>query len=50
MQRIIAFGLVVFSFAVFAVNAAGKADSNANDPSTASIFNLQQIVESVDIS
>jgi outer membrane protein insertion porin family len=48
MQRITAFGLVVFSFAVFAGVVPAKTDSNANIPLTAGV--LQQIVESVDIS
>src|SRR5215203_4082231 len=49
MQRITAFGLVLFSFAVFATGSAvARTDSNAN---TASIHSAkQQIVESVDIS
>ena len=48
MQRITAFGLVVFSFAVFAGVVPAKTESNANIPLTAGA--LQQIVESVDIS
>jgi outer membrane protein insertion porin family len=48
MQRITAFGLVVFSFAVFAGTVLAKTDSNANPPSITSA--KQQIVESVDIS
>src|SRR5215203_2130148 len=49
MQRITAFGLVIFSFAVFAAGSVlAETDSNAN---TASIHSAtQQIVESVDIS
>lgn len=46
MQRITAFGLVIFSFAVFATSVLAKTDSNANITSTAK----QQIVETVDIS
>ena len=48
MQRITAFGLVVFSFAVFAGVVPAKTESNANIPLTAGV--VQQIVESVDIS
>jgi outer membrane protein insertion porin family len=48
MQRITAFGLVVFSFAVFAASVPAKTDSNANTASSA--VAAQQIVESVDIS
>src|SRR5687768_1771459 len=48
MQRITAFGLVIFSFAVFAASVPAKTDSNANTASTTSA--AQQIVESVDIS
>ncbi len=48
MQRITAFGLVIFSFAVFAATMHAKTDSNANKPSLTSP--AQQIVESVDIS
>jgi outer membrane protein insertion porin family len=49
MQRITAFGLVLFSFAVFAGTALAGTDSNANTTSTAATAK-QQIVESVDIS
>ena len=48
MQRITAFGLVIFSFAVFAASVVAGTDSNANNTSTAAA--KQQIVESVDIS
>lgn len=48
MQRITAFGLVVFSFAVLVANVAAGTDSNAKTASNAS--STQQIVESVDIS
>ncbi len=47
MQRITAFGLVLFSFGVFAANALAKTDSNAKSTTST---NTQQIVESVDIS
>src|SRR5215212_11928366 len=48
MQRISAFGLVVFSFAVFLGLVPAKTDSNAKSTSTTAVS--QQIVESVDIS
>lgn len=48
MQRITAFGLVVFSFAVFSVQVAAGTDSNASTALKAT--SSQQIVESVDIS
>ena len=48
MQRITAFGLVVFSFAVFAAHVVARTDSNASTALTATTS--QQIVESVEIS
>ncbi|MEO8573654.1 MAG: outer membrane protein assembly factor BamA [Pyrinomonadaceae bacterium] len=49
MQRITAFGLVLFSFAVFSAGRVlAKTDSNANKASIHSA--KQQVVESVDIS
>ncbi len=48
MQRITAFGLVIFSFAVFTRSVPARTDSNANAASRATV--AQQIVESVDIS
>jgi outer membrane protein insertion porin family len=49
MQRITAFGLVVFSLAVFAGQALATSASNANAPVVPAAAK-QQIVESVDIS
>ena len=48
MQRITAFGLAFFSFAVFATGAVAKTDTNAINTSRA--IAAQQVVESVDIS
>ena len=51
MQRITAFGLVVFSFAVFAGSVLAGTDSNANKASSTAVSpKTQQVVESVDIS
>src|SRR6476620_5857749 len=51
MQRITAFGLVVFSFAVFAGSVLAGTDSNANTASSTAVSpKTQQVVESVDIS
>ncbi len=49
MQRITAFGLVVFSFAFFAGQVFAETDRNANPARGASV-STQQIVESVDVS
>ena len=51
MQRITAFGLVVFSFAVFAGSVLAGTDSNAKTASSTVLApKSQQVVESVDIS